>query len=49
MTAIETYDQALNWLGAERDYADDAIPVLHTTKVNMRHSFTCILFFTSFL
>jgi len=36
VAALETYDQALNWLGAESDYPDDAIITLHTAKVRTR-------------
>ena len=30
---METYEQALSWLGAEASYPDDSILTLHTTKI----------------
>jgi ubiquitin carboxyl-terminal hydrolase 25 len=42
--SIETYDQALSWLGAEESTPDDFIPALFTLKVSSHCSETHLCF-----
>ena len=47
-TAMETYEQALAWLGAEASWPDESILTLHTAKVSFSFHFTITCVHTNF-